>query len=206
MAQDRDTNNEQSILETAERLFLEKGFAMTSTTEIAKEVGCNQAMVHYYFRTKERLFEAIFEKKIKEFIGPFLQDYNDDIPFEERLKQLIEGHFDLIKENPKIPFLFFNELLTNPSRLESLKNKISELPQSILFKIGKDLQAEIEKGTIRPINTIDLLISILSLNVTIFLITPIIKNIGDVSETEYNKIIENRKRENVLIIMRSLRP
>ena len=58
---------EQTILEVAERLFLEKGFAMTSTTEIAKEVGCNQALVHYYFRTKDNLFNVIFEQKFKDF-------------------------------------------------------------------------------------------------------------------------------------------
>ena len=58
---------ESIILETAERLFLEKGFAMTSTTEIAKEVGCNQALVHYYYRTKENLFNVIFEQKFNGF-------------------------------------------------------------------------------------------------------------------------------------------
>ncbi|WP_346856096.1 TetR/AcrR family transcriptional regulator [uncultured Draconibacterium sp.] len=203
---EKDNNNEHLILETAERLFLEKGFAMTSTTEIAKEVGCNQAMVHYYYRTKEKLFEAIFEKKIKKFMSPFLQDFNADIPFEDRLKQLIEGHFDIINENPKIPFLFFNELLTNPARLESLKSKISELPQAILFKIGNDLQAEIEKGNIRTMNPLDLLISIVSLNVTIFLMAPILKNIANLSDTEFKKIIANRKKESVLIILRSLEP
>ena len=58
---------EEAILETAERLFLENGYASTSTTQIAKEVGCNQALVHYYFRTKENLFNTIFEKKFKVF-------------------------------------------------------------------------------------------------------------------------------------------
>ena len=58
-----ELSTEQLILKVAERLFLEKGFAMTSTTEIAKEVGCNQALIHYYFRTKDNLFNVIFENK-----------------------------------------------------------------------------------------------------------------------------------------------
>ena len=206
MIQEKNTNTEQMILETAERLFLEKGFAMTSTTEIAREVGCNQAMVHYYFRTKEKLFEHIFEKKMKNFITPFLQADSGNLPFEEQLKNLIEAHFDFIKNNPKIPFLFFNELLTNPKRLESLKNKIADLPQSVIFKLDRDLQAEIEKGTIRPISIIDLLISILSLNVMIFLISPVLKNITNVADKDFNQIIESRRMENVLIILRSLKP
>lgn len=71
MEQTREQSMESIILETAERLFLDKGFALTSTTEIAREAGCNQALVHYYFRTKEQLFIRIFEEKIKIFAGAF---------------------------------------------------------------------------------------------------------------------------------------
>ncbi len=206
MKNKKDENTEQKIIDAAERLFLEKGFAMTSTTEIAREVGCNQALVHYYFRTKEKLFEAIFEKKIKMFVKPFLESKDDDKPFEERLKNFIENHYDLLKANPKVPFLFFNELLTNPVRLESVRKKIGDLPKMLLTKIEKDLKSEIKKGTIRPMNTIDLFISILSLNITIFLISPVLKNIINLSDEELNYIIENRKNENVLMILRSLKP
>lgn len=73
MEQTREQSMESIILETAERLFLDKGFALTSTTEIAREAGCNQALVHYYFRTKEQLFIRIFEEKIKIFGRGFLQ-------------------------------------------------------------------------------------------------------------------------------------
>jgi len=83
----KDSNTEQMILETAERLFLRKGYAMTSTTEIAREVGCNQALVHYYFRTKDRLFEAIFEKKVRLFVSTLLQVTHEEVPFEEKLKR-----------------------------------------------------------------------------------------------------------------------
>lgn len=206
MTRVKDSTTEQMILETAERLFLNKGFAMTSTTEIAKEVGCNQAMVHYYFRTKDRLFEAVFEKKIIKFIAPFLQTINENKPFKERLILLIESHFDTIKDNPKIPFLFFNELLTNPTRLESFKNKFSELPQSVFLKLSKDLEEEVEKGTIRRMNIIDLLITIVSLNVSIFLLAPIFKNVTDMTDEAFNKLLEGRKQENVHIIMKSLQP
>lgn len=206
MIKEKDLTIEQMILETAERLFLDKGFAMTSTTEIAKEVGCNQAMVHYYFRTKERLFEAVFENKMKKFIAPFFHTTNENKPFKERLILLIETHFEIIKENPKIPFLFFNELLTNPTRLESFKNKFSELPRSVFFKLSQDLEEEVDKGTIRPMNFIDLLMTIVSLNVSIFLMAPIFKNVTNMSDEDFNKILANRKQENVRIIMNSLQP
>ena len=74
-------NMEEAILDAATRLFLQKGFKATSTTEIAREAGCNQALVHYYFRTKERLFEAIFQQKIKFFVGALLDIGEEDLPF-----------------------------------------------------------------------------------------------------------------------------
>ncbi|MCE1155321.1 MAG: TetR/AcrR family transcriptional regulator [Bacteroidales bacterium] len=202
----QDIPMEQLIVETAERLFLEKGFAMTSTTEIAKEIGCNQALVHYYFRTKAKLFEAIFEKKIKLFIGPFIDLYRDDVPFEEYLRSMIEKHFDLIKANPKIPFLFFNEMLTNPARMEYFRTKLSELPRSVLAKMEGKLQAEIAQGHIRPLSTFDLMISIFSLNVTLFMMAPMVQQGFNLSDREMEQLIEHRKSENVLIILRSLRP
>ena len=206
MARQVETTTEQIILETAERLFLEKGFAMTSTVEIAKEAGCNQALVHYYFRTKERLFEAIFEKKIKMFASPFLNEKDESIPFEEGLKIIIERHFDLIRKNPKVPFFLFNELLTNPERLKSLKIKLGEMPQSILTRLEEKLKNEIEKGTIRPIETIDLFLMIISMNVTLFIVRPILQEVTTITNEDFDRLIEKRKHENVLFILRSIKP
>ena len=82
---------EQVILETAERLFLEKGFTATSTTQIAKAVGCNQALVHYYFRTKDNLFNTIFEQKFKMLFENLYASQNfGNIPFPEKVKHAVE--------------------------------------------------------------------------------------------------------------------
>lgn len=67
-----DKSMEQLILEKAEELFLEKGFAATSTTMIARAVGCNQALVHYYFRTKDKLFNTVFETRFRDFLPEYL--------------------------------------------------------------------------------------------------------------------------------------
>ena len=203
---EKEANYERLILETAERLFLEKGFALTSTTEIAKVVGCNQALVHYYFRTKEKLFEAIYEKKISKLLGPFLQPDEVNAPFEERLTTLIEGHFDFLTDNPQLPFLLLNELLTNPARLNSLLDDLAEFPKTVLQKLNQELQVEMTKGTIRPMSVTDLLITIVSLNVTLFLIAPILKKAARVTNQDYQKLLQRRRQENVLIILRSLKP
>ena len=103
-----EQNMEQAILETAERLFLEKGFASTSTTQIAKAVGCNQALVHYYFRTKENLFQQIFIVKIELFLKTFMIEENEG-DFFTKMERRIGLYFDMLSYNRKLPFLILNE-------------------------------------------------------------------------------------------------
>jgi TetR/AcrR family transcriptional regulator len=206
MTHEQDANLEQLILETAEKLFLEKGFAMTSTTEIAKKVGCNQALVHYYFRTKENLFQSIFAKKIRLLLSSTIENSQKDISFEEKLKAKIESHFEMIRANPKLPFLVVNELITNPERINSLKEKINELPKSVFIQLQQELQIEIDNGRIRPIEIMDLVLTIVSLNAMLFLTGTIFKNIAQLTDTDFEKLIEHRKQEHVRIILASLKP
>jgi len=202
----KDITTEQLILEAAEKLFLEKGFAMTSTTEIARVAGCNQALVHYYFRTKENLFQSIFENKFRMLISTLPIDNQSNTPFEERLASIVEAHFEIIRANPKLPFLIFNELITNPQRLITLKEKLGELPRPMFLQLQQQLQEEIDEGRIRQTNILDLLLTMLSLNVMIFLGTPIIQNVMQLSDNEINDLYEHRKRENVIILLNSLKP
>ncbi|MFZ4521195.1 MAG: TetR/AcrR family transcriptional regulator [Bacteroidales bacterium] len=201
-----DQTMEQVILETAENLFLEKGFALTSTIEIARVAGCNQALVHYYFRTKERLFDAVFEKSAWTIISSFLEPLAENIPFEEKIRKKIETQYDLLKANPKIPFLFFNELNTNPCRLRGLMEKTGTLPGVLWKQVDEELKAEIEKGVIRPMTATDLLVTILSMNLFLFLAGPVLKVVAGLSEVDMHHLVDNRKRENVTVILKSLRP
>ena len=115
-----ETNHdmEQSILKVAEQLFLDKGFNRTSTTEIARVVGCNQTLIHYYFRTKENLFNRIFEKKLEQIIPQLFELSQQKVSFLERIRQVIEIHFSILQQNPKLPRMILNELGTDPKRTE----------------------------------------------------------------------------------------
>lgn len=201
-----DSNTEQAILEAAEKLFLEKGFALTSTTEIARVAGCNQALVHYYFRTKDNLFNSVFEKKVRLFATGLLQVHQPGISFEQKLKQMIEAHFDMLRANPGLPFLVFNELLTNPERLKKLKGNMLDLPKLVFFPLKAELETEIAKGNIRQMTIYDLIISVVSLNVMLFIASPILKILAELSDGEILKLVENRKQENVIIILKSIKP
>ena len=199
-------DTEKAILKAATRLFLEKGFKATSTTEIAKEAGCNQAMVHYYFRTKDRLFEAVFADKFQGFVSSIMDISKGDLPFEEKLTEKIGAHFDMLLRNPKLPLLFAYELNTNPKRLEAIKEKLGDLPAMVFANFQEELDREIEKGTIRKMKVIDLLFSIIALNMALFIIGPVLKEFSGISDEYYEGFVKHRKKENVNTILRSLRP
>ena len=198
---------EQSILEVAERLFLEKGFAMTSTTEIAKEVGCNQALVHYYFRTKDNLFNVIFEQKFKLFFQEVFEMKNmGELKFQDKLKHIIESHYDILRKNPKMPALILNELSRRPDQIIILREKLHLLPEQIYAELNKDLEKEIELGNVRNLSLLDIFISMLSLNIALFIMMPVVENVLQLNEVQKEFMLEHRKSENVEFILKSLRP
>lgn len=198
---------EEAILETAERLFLENGYASTSTTQIAKEVGCNQALVHYYFRTKENLFNTIFEKKFKAFFQQiFDMNHLENLSFLDKLKKIIETHFDLISQNPQIPQLIISELPRQPEQIKSLKEKLYSYPESLFAQLGEELQVEIAAGRVRNVDLTDIIITIVSLNAALFTFLPIVASIVELDENERKSILAHRKIEHVNIVMSYLRP
>ena len=188
-------STEQLILEIAEELFLDKGFALTTTTEIAKRAGCNQAMVHYYFRTKENLFEKLFEKKFVLFTSALSVNPNDNSTLKEKIEYLIYKHLDVISENPKLPFLVINELTTNPTRFENILKKLKEQSILILSSLENELNKEIAAGRIRQVTAFDLVLNILSLNIFMFLAKPILVGIRNFSKEEYDEFVFKRRKE-----------
>lgn len=206
MTAERNQDMEAKILEAADNLFSERGFAMTSTTEIAKEAGCNQALVHYYFRTKDRLFEAIFEVKLKLFVKAFLKIGNEDLPFEEKLRRKIETHFDILSANQRLPFLVINEFLTNPERVNGLRSRIVPFASEAYLQFDKELKAAIAKGEIRQITPLDLIMNVISLNVITFVAAPVIRSVMGLDDKAFDELVVHRRAETVETILRSLRP
>lgn len=206
MSINNELSMEKAILDAAEKLFLEKGFAMVSTTQIAKTAGCNQALVHYYYRTKDRLFEAIFADKLKTFFSVIFQTHDESLTFEEKLKKYIGAHFDMLMANPKLPFLVINELTTNPDRIDSLKESLGQSISHVYGPFQQELDAEIEAGRIRPISIPDIIYSMVALNVMVFVGTPIMKKILFLDESHFNYMLQHRKEENIRIILNGLKP
>ncbi|MDR2840566.1 MAG: TetR/AcrR family transcriptional regulator [Paludibacter sp.] len=196
---------EETIFENAERLFFEKGFALTSTVEIAQASGCNQALVHYYFRTKENLFNTIFEKKFKQFFQYTFDLYTQtEFTFAEKLENLIRSHFNLIVKMPRLPYLIISEFTRAPERLKALREKLGDSLGQMFLALEKELQAEVEAGRVRPISAFDLLISIVSLNITLFVLLPIGTQLLDLDEQKVQQLLEHRREEHVSFVLNSI--
>ena len=193
---------EQAILETAERLFLEKGFALTSTTEIAKAVGCNQALVHYYFRTKDNLFNTIFEQKFRMLFESLYASQNfGNIPFPEKVRHAVESHFDLLTKNPKLPLLVATELARLPENLKNLRNKLQVVPFELFTKLSQELEQEITEGRARKIELMDIIITMVTLNAGLFMLLPIASGIMQLDDEQTRELLAHRREENVQVIL-----
>lgn len=200
--QEKTENMEQAIMDVAERLFLEKGFSMTSTTMIAKEAGCNQALVHYYYRTKENLFKAIFENKFRYFFEKILDfQFSEEVSFRQKVKQIIETHFDLLSKNRKMVPLLLNELTRKPEHIKSIKENL----EGTYFKVIKIFIDELDKektsrNVRQDIEFLDLIITIITLNLSIFILLPIGNEILQLDDERRNYLLKHRRQENVKII------
>ena len=197
---------ELKILESAEKLFLEQGFLKTTTGQIAQLAGCNQALVHYYYRTKEQLFERVYEQKIQLLFSNFIAEVETCDSFEESITRMVRMHFRFLKENPMLPSFLLNECLNNPlERMSALKAKLSVLIPTVKRRLEETLDREIAAGNIRPISVLDLLFSIISLNVMPFLVMPLFQNLSDSSCEEMQTLLAHREEETVNLILARLK-
>ena len=116
----KQSSLEEKIILAAEEIFMNKGFDATSTTDIAKKVGCNQALIHYYFRTKENLFQQIFMKKFQLVLSFIIQE-NQPTDIEKALLRFIDNYFAMLSKNRKLPFFLITELIMNEERRNMLR-------------------------------------------------------------------------------------
>lgn len=201
-----DQNMELKILESAEKLFLEQGFLKTTTGQIAQLAGCNQALVHYYYRTKEQLFERVYEQKIQLLFSNFIAEVEACDSFEESITRMVRMHFRFLKENPMLPSFLLNECLNNPlERMSALKAKLSVLIPTVKRRLEETLNREIAAGNIRPISVLDLLFSIISLNVMPFLVMPLFQTLTDSSDEDMQTLLAHREEEAVNLILAQLK-
>ena len=200
-------NKEQAILAAAKEEFLEKGYDGARTTSIAQAAGVTHAMLHYYFKTKDQLFERIFMETIgvlgQGIIEVFTQNSK---PFKERMQEALELHFNVLKANPRLPLFMIREIASRPERFTIIKNVVGTFAGSLLNTMQHDIDQACESGEIIAIDAPTLLLDMLSLNVFPFIVKPVFETATGLNLDAESKFWEQRKRENIEIIMRRLTP
>lgn len=201
----RGDHTEQAILKAAEAEFLDKGFALAKTAEIARAAGVTHAMLHYYFRTKEKLFEKIFEGKVQDLARSLTATFDDTQPFLEQVAKLAGAHFDFIAAQPRLPMFVLNEIHHNEERRKIYLPMLVNALRDTIRNLGLQLESALKRGEVRPVRTSDLLFSMASLNVMTFAGLPIAREAFAMDEEDVRQFVAQRRAENIEVVLSRLR-
>ncbi|CAA9494571.1 MAG: Transcriptional regulator, AcrR family [uncultured Segetibacter sp.] len=189
--QKTDTSTEEKIKNAARIVFHNKGFAATRTREIAEEAGINLALLNYYFRSKEKLFDIIMLESMKNFFKSISEVFNNEqTTLGNKIEQLAIRYIDLLVANPNIPLFLMSELKTQPDELVARMGMKEIIMKSSFLK---QFEQGVKDGKIVPIHPLHFMMNLISMTVFPFVASPMIKGLGDLSQNQFNELMEQRK-------------
>lgn len=202
----RDNLTEKAILEAAMKVFTHKGYAAARMDDIAKEANINRALLHYYFRSKDKMFDLIFEQKVKEFFSGLGQILFSDKKLEEVIRAMVKHEITLIGANPYLPIFILQELQQSPERLMSDAQNAGMSPHLVLKRFSVLVKEAIKENKIRQIEPGQLLVNIMSLCIYPVVAKPIIKTVLELDDASFHKMMTKRIESVSEFIMLSLKP
>ena len=199
-------SKEQQILAAAEQEFLTRGYDGARTTSIAQAAGVTHAMLHYYFRTKEQLFERIVDEKFETMSHSMFAIMGDpSLPIVERIKGGIEAHFDFVAQNPLLPRFVINEIISRPERYDVLYKRVGAIIDNVYRGLQSEIDRSAERGEIERVDIKMLFISIMSLNIFTFLAYPFMEPLMGELMANRERFLAERKAENIETILRRIK-
>ncbi len=202
---DTNKDTEQLILEAAVKEFSAKGFDGARTATIAAEAGVTHTMLHYYFRTKEKLFERIFKDKIESILNMVITPMvRSEGSIKDRIANGVEIHFDFLMANRDLPIFFVTTLNSKPELYSEITNTLMSTADSRKGALQSELDVATERGEIRQVDAAAILADIASLNVMPFLAYPIMMAALGYTPDKEDQFFADRKKENVEIILKRL--
>lgn len=193
-------NTEAQILKAAREVFIAKGLDGARMQEIADHAGINKALLHYYFRTKEKLFEAVFREVASNLFPAMKQVLSAELGIKEKITFFVKVYLKAIRENPFIPGFVMNTLNIDPGRFLQYISKAEINP----MLLQEQLNVEAARGLIRPVKAENLLVNIIALCVFPFLARPIIQNLFQMDNENYTAYLEARESEIVDFVLKSI--
>ena len=186
-----DSSTEEKIKKAAQIVFHKKGFAAARTRDMAEEAGINLALLNYYFRSKEKLFNIVMIETFRSFFKSVSMIINNpDTTFENKIEQFASGYIDLLFTEPDIPIFIISEIRNNPKELLQKIDLKSAVFNSVF---AKQFHEAVNEGKIKDQNFLQFMMNFIGLIVFPFVAKPLLKALSDLTEDQFNQIIEERK-------------
>lgn len=186
------TETEKQIIDAARSVFHRSGFDGARMQEIADEAGINKAMLHYYFRNKDKLFEAVFREAFFKNMAPIMQILVSSDSIEKKVPLLVDQYLDTMLANPHVPAFVLHELNRNPGRLIALVSNSNLLRTS---KFVRQLEEGMQRGEYRTADPRQLLMHLLSMIVFPFIARPMLSIAFEMDDASFRLFIEQRRIE-----------
>lgn len=197
---------EARILKAAEQEFMAKGFSGARTTTIAEAAGVTHAMFHYYFRTKEKLFDRIISEKMEMLRDVILKSVEDiNLPLDTLIRNLINLHLDFISANPALPRFLICEIFNDPDRLTFFSQRIKLVAPMVIDQLQQKIDDLASEGKCRKVDAKMLMLDIVSLNIFSYVAAPLVNIVLDNCMADPVAFLERRKKENYDTIMGKLK-
>jgi AcrR family transcriptional regulator len=194
---------EERILGAAKKVFIAKGMYGARMQDIADEAGINKALLHYYFRSKEKLFEVIFLEAAQKLFPKINSIFESDIPLFQKIENFAEEYITIMSENPYLPLFVLNEVSQDPEIFIQKMWGKQNLPKPKIFL--DQIEKEVRKGTIKKISPLHLLINLISLSIFPFVAKPMIQFTLGLDELQFRNVMEQRKKEVSKFIIDSIK-
>ncbi len=200
---ENDKMTEDKIFEAATEVFEEKGMDGARMQDIANHAGINKSLLHYYFRTKDHLFNAVFEKLAGKMLRKFAPVFENDLTLEEKIRFFFRQHIEFLKENPRLPSFILNEISRNPVRIKKLLKNVDF--KKFWETLEEQHRDEFKKYNITPKALPQIMSTIAAISVFPFAAKPILEGIFENLGIDFNNYIEERKEFAAEFVIGALR-
>lgn len=198
-----DKQTEERIFDAATDVFLDKGMDGARMQDIANHANINKALLHYYYRTKDKLFEAVFEKISEKVLSKFAPVFNENLSLEDKIRFFFNEHISFLQKNPRLPAFILNEINRNPARFRKLiKNIDINRLWSMLEEQHKE---ELTAYNISRDKLPQLMTTIASMSVFPFAARGIFEGIFEKMGLDFNDYLEERKKFAAEFVIKALK-
>ena len=207
----RDGATEQRILDAAHAVFVRTGTAGARMQEIAREAGVNSALVHYYFRSKGRLAEAVFHRAAAQLMPAVVGVLTSERPLRDKVRAFVELELDRLTRTPYLPAYIISELAHHPERITQLVSGLTgsrpdALGRTLLRIVGAQIDEEVRARRMRPITPEQFLVNLLSLCIFPFAARPMIGALMGLDDKAFARFIRDRREQLPDFFLGALRP